>query len=161
MITDLNYKYDRERLKKEANYVSSNSIPFVTRHPSYIPEKYSATEDFDQWIKTFDIGTYGKTIVSYFENLLGCEVRPRYYIQEKNFALPFHKDRGTRCCINFVLSGSDDPIEFRSFVHSYKCALINVQEEHKVTTSVKDRILFKLSVDIDYDEALKKLHRLV
>ena len=62
------------------------------------------------------------------------------------------------CSINYVLSNTDDKVTFKSFEESYKCALLNVQEEHSVTNLKEDRLLFKVSIfDKTYYEVLQIL----
>lgn len=112
-----------------------------------------------QWkIKKTNNG-YSKKISNYYENFLESkECKPRFYIQQKNWSLPFHKDRGTLCSINYVLSNTDDKVTFKSFEESYRCALLNVQEEHSVTNLKEDRLLFKVSIfDKTYNEVLQIL----
>lgn len=112
-----------------------------------------------QWkIKKTNNG-YSKKISNYYEKFLESkECKPRFYIQQKNWSLPFHKDRGTLCSINYVLSNTDDKVTFKSFEESYRCALLNVQEEHSVTNLKEDRLLFKVSIfDKTYNEVLKIL----
>jgi hypothetical protein len=148
MITHVKYSYDKKRLKSEA--LTSEGY-----EPYYDPV---SKRHISVWKISKDIGKYGSEISQEFEHLLECSVSPRYYLLQKGVTLPFHKDRGTRCCINFVLSDARDPIEFKTGKYSYECALVNVQEDHQVTAAAEDRILFKLSIfDIDYDEARKML----
>lgn len=112
-----------------------------------------------QWkIKKTNNG-YSKKISNYYEKFLESkECKPRFYIQQKNWSLPFHKDRGTLCSINYVLSNTDDKVTFKSFEESYRCALLNVQEEHSVTNLKEDRLLFKVSIfDKTYNEVLQIL----
>ena len=112
-----------------------------------------------QWkIKKTNNG-YSKKRSNDFENFLESkECKPRFYIQQKNWSLPFHKDRGTLCSINYVLSNTDDKVTFKSFEESYRCALLNVQEEHSVTNLKEDRLLFKVSIfDKTYNEVLQIL----
>ena len=62
------------------------------------------------------------------------------------------------CSINYVLSNTDDKVTFKSFEESYRCALLNVQEEHSVTNLKEDRLLFKVSIfDKTYNEVLQIL----
>ena len=96
-------------------------------------------------IKRIDSG-YGKEISDYFSKILGCDVRPRFYIQESKNDLGWHTDRGTQCSINFVLSESSEPVSFRDGDYWYKLALLNVQNEHAVLNPKTDRVLFKLSI---------------
>lgn len=78
------------------------------------------------------------------------EVSARFYIQEKGYAIPFHRDVGTMCSLNILLSEANDPICFfqkeGKIHHSYKSALINVSEQHSVPAPIDEpRILFKVS----------------
>ena len=116
-----------------------------------------------EWLIKKNVTGYGKTVSNHFEKILGIEVKPRFYIQEKGFTLPFHQDRGTQCCINFVLSTSKDPIIFKKehkvYTFKYKKALINVQEEHMIAATLEDRYLFKLSIfDMNYEQAKEILN---
>ena len=113
----------------------------------------------EEWkIKKTNSG-YSKLISDYYQNFLESkECKPRFYLQEKNWNLPFHKDRGTLCSINYVLSNTKDKIKFKDVEISYQCALVNVQEEHSVTDLSEDRLLFKVSIfDKTYEEVLKIL----
>ena len=99
---------------------------------------------FDNWfIKRIDSG-YGKELSDYFESIIKCEIKPRFYIQNPGWSLGFHQDRGTQCAINIVLSGEEDKISFRDEELSYKVALINVQKEHAVFEPINKRYLFKM-----------------
>ena len=85
-------------------------------------------------------------------DILNVEVSVRGFPIKTLFAteIPFG-------AINFVLSGSKSPIEFRNGPVEYTVAMIDVQKEHRVTASNGKRILFKLSIfDIDYDTACKR-----
>jgi hypothetical protein len=78
------------------------------------------------------------------------EVSSRFYIQEKGYAIPFHRDVGTMCSLNILLSEANDPIYFyqkgEKTHHSYKSALINVSEQHSVPAPIDEpRLLFKVS----------------
>ncbi len=154
MLYSFEYDLDRSRLLGEA-MDESGYEPFKD------PKTGGITEE---WRIKRDVTGYAAVISEEFEKILDVEIRPRFYIQEKGFTLPFHQDRGTQCCVNFVLSTARDPIVFRrdhnTFTFQYKTALINVQEEHMVKASHEDRVLFKLSIfDIDFDAALERIRR--
>ena len=113
-----------------------------------------------EWLVKRGVSGYGKMIGQEFEEILDVPIKPRFYILEKNFTLPFHQDRGTTCSINFVLSTSRDPITFRQgyneFRFQYETAIVDVTQEHMVTASKEDRYLFKLSIfDKSYEEVLE------
>jgi hypothetical protein len=83
------------------------------------------------------------------------DVRPRYYILDKNTTLKMHKDLGTLCSVNIILSEDPAPINIEGTNYYYKQALINTQARHGVTEpSPLDRLLFKLSImDCDFISA--------
>ena len=91
-------------------------------------------------------------LVEYTKYKLGdVDIRPRFFVPE-------HKDIGTECAINILLSDDCAPITYKDFGDIYyKCALINTQETHCVNTDV-ERILFKLSImDMKYETAASRL----
>jgi len=152
VLYEIDYEYDKKLLAQECDDREGYE-PFVDPKTGTV---------IDKWLIKRNVTGYGKIITEEFEKRLGVSIRPRFYIQEKGFTLPFHQDRGTQCCINFVLSTTRDPIVFRhsynTFKFQYEKALVNVQEEHMVEASREDRYLFKLSIfDISYDEALETM----
>lgn len=152
MIYHLNYQYNEELLYDELLKADEYSTFIDPLTNNCIPE----------WKICKKVGQYSTFIANDFKYMLGCEVSPRYYIQNKGFTLPFHKDRGTQCCINFVLSTSKDPILFKIgneiIQHEYKLALVDVQTEHMVKAVSENRCLFKLSIfDISYNEAFESI----
>jgi len=154
MIYSFEYDFDKPLLAKEA-MIDSGYEPFKD------PKTGGVTQE---WLIKKNISGYAAIISREFEKILNVKIKPRFYIQEKGFTLPFHQDRGTKCCINFVLSTAKDPIVFRrnynTFTFQYKVALINVQEEHMVKASREDRLLFKLSIfDIDFETALSRIQQ--
>jgi len=89
---------------------------------------------------------YASYIIDFFK-LSRFDVRPRYYILDKNATLKMHKDLGTLCSINIILSDDPAPINIEGTNYYYNQALINTQALHGVTEpSQQDRILFKLSI---------------
>ena len=154
MLYSFKYDFDKSRLLEEA-MVKSGYEPFKD------PKTGGITEE---WLIKRNVTGYASVISEEFEKILDVKIKPRFYIQEKGFTLPFHQDRGTKCCVNFVLSTSRDPITFRrgynTFAFQYSIALLNVQEEHMVEASREDRYLFKLSIfDIDFDTALQRIQQ--
>ena len=152
MLVELNYDYDKKLLMREARELDGYE-PFVDPQTKTV---------ISEWLIKRGATGYSQVITDEFTRVLNVPVKPRFYIQEKGFTLPFHRDRGTQCCINFVLSTSRDPIVFRknynTFQFQYEKALLNVQEEHMVEASHEDRYLFKLSIfDISYEEALETM----
>jgi hypothetical protein len=118
---------------------------------------------FDGWlIKRVNSG-YAQELSNYFQKLFDLkDCRPRFYIQKPGFSLGFHKDRGTFCSFNFLLSNDIDVINFREFNCSYRIGLLNTQVDHAVLNVSSERILFKISVfDKTFEEICNVLpHKL-
>lgn len=151
MIYKIKYSIDEKLLKAEAE--ASEYNPFVDPLTGTV---------MPLWLMSRKVAGYGATLAKEFTKILDTEVKPRFIIQKKGFVLNFHKDRGTKCAINFVLTTSTDPIRFKtdSGFNSfhYKQALIDVQTEHEVVAAREDRYLFKLSIpNIDFNEAMERL----
>ena len=150
MLTEIDYDIDMRLIRRESREMEGYE-PFVDPKTGKVVEK---------WLIKRDVKGYGRAVSNHFQKILNVKIKPRFYIQQKGFTVPFHQDRGTQCCINFVLSTPDDPIvflkDYNTYSYQYKKALINVQEEHMVKAAKEDRYLFKLSIfDINYDQALK------
>ena len=79
-------------------------------------------------------------------DLENYDVRPRFYILDKNTTLSPHTDLGTECAINILLSQNNAPINIEGIDYKYKQALINTQLMHSVSNLNEDRIIFKLSI---------------
>lgn len=158
MLTEIDYDIDMKLIRQESEE-KEGYTPFVDPKTGTV---------INEWLIKRDVTGYGRVVSNEFQKILNIKIKPRFYIQEKGFTLPFHQDRGTQCCINFVLSTAKDPIIFRkdynTYSYQYKQALINVQEEHMVKAAKEDRYLFKLSIfDITYDEVLETMiqHKLL
>ena len=71
--------------------------------------------------------------------------------------LPAHSDKGTRCAINFVLTGKY-PIQWvidedTRELNMYESAILDVSQPHYVQTGYHERILLKLSfLDVGFEE---------
>jgi hypothetical protein len=94
MLIEIDYDIDMKMIRKESRDMEGYA-PFVDPKTGTVIKEWL--------IKRVSTG-YGKVVSDHFEKILNVEVKPRFYIQEKGFTLPFHQDRGTQCCINFVLS---------------------------------------------------------
>jgi|TARA_B110000858_G_C17796659_1_gene472826 hypothetical protein len=151
LLYNIKYNLDEALLKQEA--YSSEYEPFVDPLTETV---------MPLWLMCKKVSGYGAVVAKDFRNILHTDVKPRFIIQKKGFVLNFHKDRGTKCAINFILSTSKDPIRFRTDTgmnsFQYKQALIDVQTEHEVKAAKEDRYLFKLSVpNINFNEALERI----
>lgn len=150
MLYEIDYDYDRKLLYRECTD-GEGYEPFIDPKTGTPIEK---------WLIKRDVTGYGRMITEEFEKRLDVSIKPRFYIQETGFTLPYHRDRSTTCAINFILSTPRDPITFRqgynTFHFKYKTAIVDVTQEHTVTASKEDRYLFKLSIfDKSYEEVLE------
>ena len=62
-----------------------------------------------------------------------------------------------RCSVNIQLNESIGPIEFPKWgkLETYKCALLNIMEEHGVPAFESERYFIKFKIlDVSYKEAL-------
>jgi hypothetical protein len=136
-LIEFEFEYNKELLLAQANDMVGYE-PFIDPLDGKV---------FNGWlIKRVDNG-YAQEMTNYFQELFDLEdCRPRFYIQKPGFSLGFHKDRGTTCSFNFLLSDKPDVINFRDFDCSYKIGLLNTQAEHAVLNVTSERVLFKISV---------------
>lgn len=156
------YDFDKERLLSEAQ-IKDGYEPFIdplTKKKindwliKHVDNKQKAIDYYTKGkvhIKDCDT-PYALEITEHFRQLTGFRCKPRFYDQKADFELPYHKDRGTECSINFVLSDEPDPISFFDGEVIYTVGLLNTQVEHAVFAT-KQRYLFKLSFfDNTFDE---------
>lgn len=129
-------------LLNEYNSVKDNAVDYSDHRPR---------ASFNNWKMVKHDFPYAKELIKFFR-LEKFDVRPRFYLLNKNTLLKQHVDNGTLCSLNFILSYENAPINFREKEFIYKYALINTQSHHGVShPSPEDRILFKLSVmDLSY-----------
>ena len=143
-LIPINFDFDKEKLIAQANVLSGYEtfIDPATNLP------------INGWlIKKISSG-YGFEISNYLKDYFQCkDCRPRFYIQEAGVSIPFHKDRGTLCSFNFLLSDQLDPISFKDRTVTYRTALLNTSIDHAVINPKSKRILFKVSIfDKSFDE---------
>lgn len=150
-IYKFNFSYNEQKLIEEFQDRSRFQYHISQRDPSM-------TFDYKWLIKRVDSG-YGKELQDYFKKILDLEdIRPRFYIQQPGYSLPWHTDNGTLCSINIVCNDDSNPISFRDEEIFYKIALLNTQVEHSVTTTTNERWLFRLSIfDKSYEEVKNSL----
>ena len=141
---------DRDLILNDVNSNRDNFAPFFDpkrqriisfMHHYHITEGYT----YDLFLKVKD-------------KLSLTDARPRFIILDANSTLGIHKDRGTLCSLNFVLTG-DCPITFIDHSELYTNALLNTQVMHAVhNTGDIERVLFKISVfDEEYEQVKKRL----
>ena len=66
--------------------------------------------------------------------------------------LPWHKDKGTKCAVNWVINHSKEKLEYKDSSYEYDMAIVDTSKLHRVTC-LRERILFKVSCfDMTYEE---------
>ena len=108
MLYEIDYDYDRKLLYRECTD-SEGYEPFIDPKTGTPIEK---------WLIKRDVTGYGRMITEEFEKRLDVSIKPRFYIQETGFTLPYHRDRSTTCAINFILSTSRDPMRRIATCHT-------------------------------------------
>jgi hypothetical protein len=141
-LIHLNYPINKELLLLESKRAKETAKPWEGGH----------NYKLDRWLVSYYRSDYLDKIMVDL-NVMG---ETRFYYQEPNYYLPPHRDFGTKCAINFVLSDNYCPININGKDYMYKQALINVQEEHSVKNNNTERLIFKISVfDYDYETVSK------
>ena len=136
-LIEIDIKFDKERLLQEALDLDGYTT-FIN------PKDKKPVEGW--YIKVITDG-YGLVVSNYLRDYFNISLcKPRFYIQQPGVTLPFHKDRGTLCSFNFLLSENPEPILFRDETILYKHCLLNTAVEHSVVNSNEKRILFKAGV---------------
>ena len=152
----LNIDYDADKLIQESIMIHYDT--------------FRTGKNTDTWFDNQDTWRIGKVndsrmylelhrLKKMIETLIDSDnVKPRYYIQEKNSSVPFHRDMNTECAINIVLSNRAGPILFEDIGEVvYRCALLNTTKRHSVPKFKTERLLLKYSIfDRTYEEVRKK-----
>lgn len=100
-----------------------------------------------------DIGVDADTLLmdearkfcSYFD--IEDEIFAQFMWIDKDFNLSWHIDDATRCrsSVNVIMTDDPAPVSFREGDFYYKCAALDVMQEHSVTNKDKERILMRIS----------------
>jgi hypothetical protein len=154
--THLNINYDSKLLIEESKIATYK--PFESGYKNNTFFSYAPT-----WLQgritNFDNFPEIKKITEYIAyKINSSDVRPRFYKQEANTAVPMHRDQNTKCCVNIVLSEKAAPITYEDIGDiDYKCALLNIRQSHEVKEYPEERLLLKFSIfDVDYEDAVKR-----
>ena len=166
-IYDINLTYDKDKLISEMEYV--NFHPFNDLGPeqqgvSKIPEGHWFHNP-PTWllghvrVDLEEQSEISKLKVQLRELFNSHDIRPRFYKQEANTAVPMHADTGTLSAVNIVLTEDSGPIEFEDIgLVNYDCALIDTQKRHGVPAHSKERVLLKFSMfDITFNECKENI----
>ena len=168
MLTELELEYDKNKIleeMKDLEFHPFNELGPDGKGKTKIPKSswfYKPSTWLQVHIKEEDLDITSEIKMLYVQlrDLLKTEdIRARFYKQAPNTEVPMHSDRGTKCCVNIMLSDNYAPITFEeSGDHFYKCALLNIQKQHSVKSHDKERVLIKFSIfDVEYNEAVKRM----
>lgn len=89
-------------------------------------------------------------------DLFDCD-KCTFVVQKSNKELFWHTDpKWLGCCVNFVIEGNVSPVEYKDGKFWYDCALLNVQETHRVPAQEERRVIFKLCFEKPFEEMREK-----
>lgn len=155
-FTHLDLDYDSESLIEESKTATYkpfesgyNNGTFFSYAPTWLQGRVTQFDDFPEIKRLTDFIAH---------KINSKDVRPRFYKQEANTAVPMHRDQNTKCCVNIVLSKDAAPIVWEDIGPiSYECALLNITESHEVPAHPHERLLLKFSIfDVTYEEAVER-----
>ena len=147
-LIHLNYPINKDILLLESDRARENAKPWEGGHNYH----------FDEWLVSHHTSDYIKKVMHDL-NIVG---KPRFFFQQPNWQLGKHKDFGTQCGVNILLSDDPTPINIEGKDYFYKQALINLQKEHSVKTDNKERILLKFSIpDKSFEQVAKEIKYVV
>lgn len=156
--------YDKEQLIKESklfdykpiNTQTLNNIYGTSENNddlSFINSDTAWWKDQESWNTSFQLKednsnlTESVRLTKLFKEIVGTEnVKPNFFTQTVGTEVKTHRDVGTLCAINFIITGGETPVVFDGIgKDTYTVALLNVNEDHSVPTQTgENRLLFKL-----------------
>jgi hypothetical protein len=145
-LIHLDIDVDTELLLEEARRVKSMARSYTdNRYPEIVLSDWiilkHTSEYIDQLMKRLEING-----------------SPRFYWLEPFALIPEHKDNGTQCSVNMILTDHAAPIVIGGEDFYYKQALLNTQVSHSVTNNKYERIMLKFSIfDESYEDLAKKI----
>ncbi len=140
MLKLTNLEFDYDLFLSEYKRVQNNEKDYARGGKSVNYWRVVRLEDLQSDI----VDNYCKQFAKDYD--IPGKVDGRFYRLKANTILPWHVDSGTKCSVNFLLSGKTAPVIFRSGMYHYKQALLNTTAEHSVKNGPEDRILFKISI---------------
>ena len=131
-LIHLNYPINKDILLLESDKAKKTAKPWEGGNDYKI----------ENWLVSY----YNSDYITKIMNDLNINGKPRFFYQKENFHLMPHKDFGTQCGVNILLSDDPVPINIEGKEYYYTQALINLQKEHSVKNDNKERILLKFSI---------------
>ena len=147
-LIHLNYPINKDILLLESDKARESAKPWEGGNDYKI----------EDWLVSYYRSDYIDKIMKEL-NIVG---KPRFFYQKSNFHLKPHKDFGTQCGVNILLSDNPVPINIEGEDYYYTQALIDLQREHSVINDNKERVLLKFSIpDIPFEQVAKKINYVV
>ena len=147
-LIHLNYPINKDILLLESDKARENAKPWEGGNDYKI----------EDWLVSYYTSDYIEKIMKEL-NIVG---KPRFFYQKSNFSLKPHKDFGTQCGVNILLSDDPVPINIEGVDYHYSQALINLQKEHSVVNDSKERVLLKFSIpDKSFEQVSKEINYVV
>lgn len=144
-LIHLNYPLNKELLLKEALTAKKDAKPWESK------KGYKK----DNWLVSY----YSSDYVLKIMNDLNIVGKPRFFYQQPGEQLAPHKDIGTECGVNILISENPLPINIEGEDYYYSQALINLQKMHSVKADNFERILLKYSIpDKPFEQVAKEIN---
>jgi hypothetical protein len=182
-LYELDLSYDSSKLKKEL--IDLKLEPYFTKFTDWAEyykvntDPANSFEEPDGWTVADVPITHGTEINAMYEQvkeLIGAnDVLITVTRQKANTDVSIHNDRipeqmlemfpeipQIQCAINLQLNNPVGPIDFPSLgsLETYKCAILNVLEDHGVPAFETDRYFIKFIIlDVSYKEAINNYLR--
>ena len=147
-LIHLNYPINKDILLLESDKARESAKPWEGGNDYKI----------EDWLVSYYRSDYIDKIMKEL-NIVG---KPRFFYQKSNFHLKPHKDFGTQCGVNILLSDNPVPINIEGKDYYYTQALIDLQREHSVINDNKERVLLKFSIpDKSFEQVAKEINYVV
>jgi hypothetical protein len=147
-LIHLNYPINKDILLLESDKARESAKPWEGGNDYKI----------EDWLVSYYTSDYIEKIMKEL-NIIG---KPRFFYQKSNFSLKPHKDFGTQCGVNILLSDDPVPINIEGVDYHYSQALINLQREHSVVNDSKERVLLKFSIpDKSFEQVASEINYVV
>lgn len=167
-LTKLNYPVSIPLLRDECLCMEQYSKPSLHKdHPTFQTVEHNVGWNVFRWNDIeFNSIRIPVNIQQVFDKLYSdLNIRhfnpsPRFYYLPKGSYLPSHKDDGTQCSVNFLLSGNEESIIVEGDYYTYSQGVLNTQVLHSVdnTDGTYDRMLLKFSIfDFEYNTVVDSI----
>ena len=161
-VTEFDYKFNDDVLWSEYNRLFNEEQPDYEfyKHGVKIKKKIVGFKVLGSQIYGENLDSplllEAKRFVDHFD--IEDDYIALFLWMAKDFNLDWHTDDSEVCSstVNYIMSDSPQPINFRDGKYDYKCAAIDVMKEHRVENGQDERVLFRVTFkNLTYDELVK------